>query len=95
MDGAGNVVPMARTSHPPLSGGPISIGVGAPNLPSILPSANKPMSSSSYLATGTKFQSSHAPIVASDAHQYTSSNSSSSGSVSSISHAAKGSQVCK
>ena len=69
MDGGGNMVPMARTSHPPLSGGPVSIGVAAPNLPNVLPSA-KPISSS--YSAGTKFQSSHTPNVGEA--QYTSSH---------------------
>ncbi|XP_031784233.1 la-related protein Larp4B isoform X2 [Nasonia vitripennis] len=76
MDSGGNMVPMTRTSHPPLSGGPVSIGVAAPTLSNILPSA-KPISSS--YPTGTKFQSSHTPNVVGEA-QYTSS------------HANKGSQ---
>ncbi|XP_014237303.1 la-related protein CG11505 isoform X2 [Trichogramma pretiosum] len=82
VDGGGNMVPIARTSHPPLSGGPVTIGVAAPSLPNTMPNS-KPMSSS--YSTGTKFQSSHAPNVvgATDA-QYASAGSSS--------HSNKGSQ---
>lgn len=68
------MVPIAnRTSHshPTLSGGgPVPIGVAAPPLPNILPSA-KPIPSS--YSTGTKFQSSHTANVVGEA-QYTSSH---------------------
>ncbi|KAJ8667961.1 hypothetical protein QAD02_009624 [Eretmocerus hayati] len=63
MDGGGNMVPMPRTSHPPLSGGHVSIGVAAPTL-SVLPSA-KPMPSS--YPPSTKYQSSHPPHIVGDA----------------------------
>lgn len=69
MDSGGNIVPMSRGSHPPLSGGPVSLGVAAPSLPNVLPSA-KPISSYS---SGTKFQSSHTPNVVGET-QYTSSH---------------------
>lgn len=63
MDGGSNMVPMARSSHPPMSGGPVSIGVAPQVIPNILPSA-KPISSS--YSTGTKYQSPHTVHVVGD-----------------------------
>ncbi|XP_031840264.1 la-related protein 4B isoform X2 [Nomia melanderi] len=59
MDGGGNMVPMGRTSHPPISGAPISLGATVPTFTSSLPTV-KPTSS---YQTGTKFHSSHTNIV--------------------------------
>lgn len=63
---------MARTLHPPLSGGPVSAGI-VPPAPdrSSLPTA-KPTSSS--YQTGTKFHSSHAGNSATGDAQYSSSH---------------------
>ncbi|XP_076172164.1 la-related protein 4B isoform X1 [Ptiloglossa arizonensis] len=71
MDGGGNMVPMGRTSHPPISGAPLSLGASVPTFTSSLPTV-KPTSSS--FQTGTKFHSSHTTIVTGEA-QYNSSHS--------------------
>ena len=70
MDGSGGgISSMARTSHPPLSGGPLSVGTATPALASSLPTA-KPASSS--YQTGTKFHSSHAANSTTGEAQYNS-----------------------
>ncbi|XP_024220323.1 la-related protein Larp4B isoform X2 [Bombus impatiens] len=71
MDGGGNMVPMGRTSHPPISGAPISLGATVPTFTSSLPTV-KPTSSS--YQTGTKFHSSHTTVATGEAH-YNSSHS--------------------
>ncbi|XP_017755766.1 PREDICTED: la-related protein 4 isoform X4 [Eufriesea mexicana] len=60
MGGGGNMVPMGRTSHPPISGAPISLGATVPTFTSSLPTV-KPTSSS--YQTGTKFHSSHTTVA--------------------------------
>lgn len=60
MGGGGNMVPMGRTSHPPISGAPIPLGATVPTFTSSLPTV-KPTSSS--YQTGTKFHSSHTTIA--------------------------------
>lgn len=68
MDGGGGMVPMNRTTHPPISGGPLSLGAAAPTLSSSLPTM-KPASS---YQTGTKFHSSHTATTSRET-QYSSS----------------------
>ncbi|XP_076299637.1 la-related protein 4B isoform X2 [Lasioglossum baleicum] len=60
MDGGGNMVPICRTSHPPISGAPISLGATVPTFTSSLPTVK---STSSSYQTGTKFHSPHTTIV--------------------------------
>lgn len=71
MDGGGNMVSMGRTSHPPISGPPISLGATVPTFTSSLPTV-KPTSSS--YQTGTKFHSSHTTVAPGEA-QYNNSHS--------------------
>lgn len=71
MDGGGNMVSMGRTSHPPISGAPISLGATVPTFTSSLPTV-KPTSSS--YQSGTKFHSSHTTVATGEAH-YNSSHS--------------------
>ncbi|XP_076657213.1 la-related protein 4B isoform X2 [Halictus rubicundus] len=71
MDGGGNMVPIGRTSHPPISGAPISLGATVPTFTSSLPTV-KPTSSS--YQTGTKFHSPHTTIVTGEV-QYSNNHS--------------------
>lgn len=59
MDSGGGMVPIGRTSHPPISGGPISLATPSPTFASNLPTI-KPTSVS--CQSGTKFHSSHASL---------------------------------
>lgn len=68
---SGNMVPIGRTSHPPISGAPISLGASVPTFTSSLPTV-KPTSSS--YQTGTKFHSSHTTVATGEV-QYNSSHS--------------------
>lgn len=65
------MVPLGRSSHPPISGAPISLGASVPTFTSSLPTV-KPTSSS--YQTGTKFHSSHTSVVTGEV-QYNSSHS--------------------
>ncbi|KAI4491665.1 PREDICTED: la-related protein CG11505 isoform X1 [Polistes canadensis] len=59
MDSGGGMVPMGRTSHPPISGGPVSLATPSPTFTSNVPTIKStPVSCQS----GTKFHSSHAGL---------------------------------
>lgn len=62
MDSGGGMGSMGRSTHPPISGGPVTSGTTISTPSTSLPTM-KPTSSSSY-QTGTKFHSSHTPTLA-------------------------------
>ncbi|XP_046817195.1 la-related protein Larp4B isoform X1 [Vespa crabro] len=71
MDSGGGMVPIGRTSHPPISGGPVSLATPSPTFASNLPTI-KPSSVS--CQSGTKFHSSHAGLSTAEI-QYNSNHS--------------------
>ncbi|KAK2588881.1 hypothetical protein KPH14_001745 [Odynerus spinipes] len=71
MDSGGGMVPIGRTSHPPISGGAVSLAAPSPTFTSNLPTI-KPTSVS--CQSGTKFHSSHAGISTAEM-QYNSNHS--------------------